>query len=67
MTPRYPDITFQLSGMDGDAHHILVQAINAMKQAGLPEAEIETFLEEAMTDGDYNHVIQTCRKYFTVV
>ena len=57
--PKYPDITVELVGKDGNAFNILGICRRAMKRAHLPESEIEAFTQEA-TSGDYNHLLITC-------
>jgi hypothetical protein len=36
-----------------------------MRDAGLPEAEIDAFMQEA-TSGDYNHLLQTAMRWFEI-
>ena len=62
---KYPDITVELVGKDGNAFNILGICRRAMKQAGLSETEINEFTKEA-TSGDYNHLLATCTEYFNV-
>lgn len=62
---KYPDITVQLSGNNGNAFAILSICGNAMINAGLPQAEYETFYKEA-TAGDYYHLLAVCIKWFEV-
>ena len=63
--PKYPDIIIQLIGLDGNAFSILGRCRTAMKQARLPESEINEFTKEA-TSGDYNHLLATCVEWFNV-
>lgn len=63
--PKYPDITVQLSGGDGNAFAILGAVIRAARQGGLPEPEIQQFRAEA-TAGDYHHLLATCMAWFNV-
>lgn len=62
---KYPDITVQLVGLDGNAFSILGRCRAAMKRAHLPEAEINEFTKEAVS-GDYNHLLATCVEWFNV-
>ena len=62
---KYPDITVQLVGKDGNAFNILGICRRAMKRAHLPESEIEAFTAEA-TSSDYNHLLITCTEWFNV-
>ena len=62
---KYPDITVELVGKDGNAFNILGICRRAMKHARLSETEINEFTKEA-TSGDYNHLLATCTEYFNV-
>lgn len=62
---RYPDITVQLSGMSGNAAGIIGRTQRALERAGVTEAEIDQFTNEA-TSGDYDHVIQTVMRWVGV-
>lgn len=63
--PKYPEITVELVGKDGNAFNILGICRRAMKRARLPESEIEAFTQEA-TSSDYNHLLITCTEWFNV-
>ena len=63
--PKYPNITVELIGKDGNAFNILGICRRAMKRAHLPESEIETFTAEA-TSGNYDHLLATCCEWFEV-
>ena len=63
--PKYPDITVELVGKDGNAFNILGICIRAMKRAHLSESEIEAFTQEA-TSSDYYHLLITCTEWFNV-
>lgn len=54
-----------LCGEDGNAFSILGRAFRAAKKAGWTEEQTEKFKNEA-TAGDYDHLLQTCMKYFEV-
>jgi Domain of unknown function (DUF4314) len=56
--PRYPEVQVQLTGQDGNAFAILGRTAKALRQAGVPEEEIDSFFAEA-TSGDYDHLLQT--------
>ena len=55
-----------LSDQDGNAFSILVRAAKVARRAGWSAEELTKFREEA-TSGDYDHLLQTCEKYFEVV
>lgn len=55
----------KLVGEDSNAFMILGLARRSAKKAGWTEAQMKTFQDEA-TSGDYDHLLQTCMKYFEV-
>jgi hypothetical protein len=61
--PKYPNVTVQLSGEDGNAFFIIGRALAAARRAGVPSAELDVFANEAMS-GDYDNVLRTCMKWF---
>jgi hypothetical protein len=63
MTPKYPEITVQLTGHDGNAFIILALCRRAGEAAGLSKAELDAFHTEA-TSGDYDHLLQTAMRWF---
>lgn len=65
MTPKYPDITVELIGNDGNAMTILGNCTRAARMNGVPQKEIDQFFTEA-TSGDYDHLLQTCMQWFDV-
>jgi hypothetical protein len=65
MNPKYPDITVQLVGEDGNAFHILGKMQRALRQAGVSDAEVKAFHAEA-TAGDYDHLLRTCMAWVWV-
>lgn len=58
MGVKYPDVTVELVGEDGNGFAILAIVRKALKKAGVPSGEIEAFTREA-TAGDYDHLLQT--------
>ena len=62
---KYPHITVELIGRDGNAFVILGRVKSALRKAGVPKNEIEAFMTEA-TSGDYNHLLSTCMNYVDV-
>jgi Domain of unknown function (DUF4314) len=55
--PRHPEVQVQLTGQDGNAFAILGRTAKALRQAGVPQEEIDSFFAEA-TSGDYDHLLQ---------
>ena len=61
--PHYIDVHVKLTGADGNAFNILGLCKNAASRAGLSDAEIKSFVDEA-TAGDYDHLLATCQRWF---
>lgn len=61
---KYPNVTVQLTGADGNAFRLIAQTRSALRRAKprVPEEEIETFTEEAQS-GDYDNVLQTIMRW----
>jgi hypothetical protein len=64
MKPKY-DISVQLIGENGNAFNIIGKVRKEMKRNGVPNDEIDLFINEAMS-GDYNNLLRTCMKYVNV-
>lgn len=64
-TPKYPDVTVQLTGEDGNAWAVLGKTARAMKRAGLPKEVVDAYIDEAMA-GDYDHLLGTTMKWVDV-
>ena len=62
---KYPNITVSLVGQNGNAFNILGICTRAMKQADLPQTEIDSFMSEAMSGG-YDHLLATVLAWFVV-
>lgn len=62
---KYPDITVNIIGQNGNAFYILGICQRAMEQAKCTQQEIDAFNEEAKL-GDYNHLLATVTNYFDV-
>ena len=65
MTPKHPDITVTLTGLDGNAFAILGRCRAAARDAGLSDDEVAAFMDEAMA-GDYDHLLQTAMRWFEI-
>jgi hypothetical protein len=67
MEVKYPHITVQLSGEDGNPFFILGKMKRALtRDADAGEAAWLKFRDEA-TSGDYDHLLQTCMKWVDVL
>ena len=64
-TPKYPNITVQLLGRDGNAFAILGRVQKAMRRGGVPQDDIKKFMEEA-TKSDYDRLLTTVMSWVDV-
>ena len=62
---RYPDVTVQLTGMDGNAWGILGRVSKALRAAGVEQKYIEEYNEQAMS-GDYDNLLRTTMEWVEV-
>lgn len=65
MTPKYPNITVNIVGRDGNAFSILAECQFKMRKAKVTINEIESFYNTA-TNGDYDHLLRTVIEYFNI-
>jgi len=65
MNVKYPDITVELEGQDGNGFMIVGRVKRALRQDGVESKTIEKFSAEA-TSGDYDHLLQTVMKWVEV-
>lgn len=56
--PRFPSVTVDLTGEDGNAFFILGRVRKALLRAGVDREDVDAFTAEA-TSGDYDHLLQT--------
>lgn len=62
---KYPNVKVKLVGNNGNAFAVLGACRKAAKAKNVSEDEIKAFMDEAMS-GDYDHLLQTCMKWFDV-
>ena len=62
---KYPHINIPLVGEDGNAFSILGRVQRIARRNGLTADEIKEFHAEA-TSGDYNNLLLTVMRWFTV-
>lgn len=62
---RYPEITVQLTGQDGNAFLIIGRVQKALRRGGVPAEQVSEFVAEA-TSGDYDNVLRTAMAWVTV-
>ncbi len=61
---KYPNVSVQLVGEDGNAYSILGRVSEALRGAHVPKEEIAKFQKEA-TSGDYNNLLATVMAWVT--
>lgn len=59
--PKYPDISVQMTTLDGNAGAIMGRVTRALKHAGVPMKEISKYRMECMS-GDYDNLLQVTMK-----
>ena len=59
MKVKYPDITVNLTGIDGNAFSVMGAVSKALRRNGVSSSEIQKFMDEC-NSGDYDHLLQTC-------
>lgn len=62
---KYPEVTVQLSGEDGNAFSIVSKVRTALRRGGVSPEEQQEFFDEALS-GNYDHVLQTCMRWVDV-
>jgi len=65
MDIKYPDITVQLTGQDGNAFAVMGAVNKALRRAGVSQEERTEFMNEA-TSGDYNKLLATAMAWVNV-
>ena len=65
MQVKYPDITVQLTGTNGNAFAVMGSVRKAMRRNDVSPEDIDAFMKEAMS-GDYDNLLSTCMKYVNV-
>ena len=62
---KYPEVTVELTGTDGNAFSILARVSGALKRAGVDKTERDAFYNEA-TAGDYDALLRTAMRWVNV-
>lgn len=57
MAVKYPNVTVQLVGEDGNAFSVLAAVRRALVNANVPKDEIKEYMSQAM-DGDYDNLLR---------
>ena len=62
---KYPDITVQLVGNDGNAFAIMGSVTKALRRARVDNTEVQTYMDEAMS-GDYDNLLRVTMEWVNV-
>jgi hypothetical protein len=65
-TPRYPDITIQLTGQDGNATAIIGRVSRVLRREKVPPEEIEQFVNEAISSPSYHDLLTVVQTWVDV-
>lgn len=60
--PRYPNITVQLSGNDGNAFAVMAAVRKALRRAGVSSEEISEYVKQS-TAGDYDNLLKVATSW----
>jgi len=62
---KYPTITVQLTGKDGNAFSVLGEVSRGLRRAGVSDTECDQFFTEA-TSGNYDHLLRTVMEWVVI-
>ena len=62
---KYDNVTVNLAGQDGNAFAVMASVSSALRKEGVPNNEVEQYLEESMS-GDYDNLLRTAMKWVNV-
>lgn len=62
---KFPEVTVNLTGRDGNAFTIIGAVVKAMREAKVSKHDIDLYTEEAMS-GDYNQLLFTTQETVNV-
>jgi len=63
--PEFPEVTLDLTNVDGNAFVLIGKCRKAMLKHGVPDYKIDEFLDEA-TSGDYDYLLRAIMTYVHV-
>lgn len=64
-TIKYPHISVELSGSDGNVFAVLGNVQRALRRGGVSAEEVSAFVAEA-TSGDYHNALATAMRWVDV-
>jgi hypothetical protein len=62
---KYPDVSVELTGRDGNAFFIIGRIAKELKLAGYKEAA-DQFTNEAIKQPSYDHLLRLCMEWVNV-
>jgi hypothetical protein len=62
---KYPEISVQLVGLDGNAFSIMGRVKDALADAGVSKEDQSLYIEESMS-GDYDELLRTACRWVNV-
>ena len=62
VTPKFPDVVVQLTGVDGNAFVLISVVTSALRRAGKSDIEIKEFTDEAFASVSYDALVQFLMK-----
>jgi hypothetical protein len=62
---KYPEVTVQLTGEDGNAYEIMGRVSTALRRADVSTEEIDEYYKESMS-GDYDNLLRTAMRWVNV-
>jgi len=65
LNPKYPNITVQLTGEDGNAFAIMARVSKALRRADVPAEEIKKYTDESIAS-DFDNVLVTAMSWVDV-
>lgn len=57
MTPKFPNVSVDFSGQDGNAFMVMGAVTKAMRRAGCSEHDVSEY-RKAATSGDYDNLLR---------
>jgi hypothetical protein len=63
---KYPQITVQLMGEDGNAFSIIGKMKAELKRNGVPPEKVKEFFGEATGSDSYDDLLMTCMRWVNV-
>ena len=65
MTTKYPEITVQLTGNDGNAFAVMGSVKKALRRANVSADEISEYIKQSMS-GDYDNLLRVAMEWVVV-